>query len=145
MKTIFTLILVVAGVSSGFGQKLKSDGFQIILNSLAPGGDEIIFKGSENYKSTDEKYFGDISVKSKDDQKGNYNITFTKRQDKLSPLVIKNAEYLDLEPTLYYEASSKSFIYNQGMASEAKALVTSDKSIEDIVLSGMLIWLKVDK
>lgn len=138
MKSILALSLLITLSTIGFGQKLKSDGFEISIKSIEK--QETDFFGKKQ-----EIYVGIVKVKSKDSQKGEYRFYFPKMDGKFSHLTIRNSQDQILEPRLYYDEENKSFKYHEGTDKEAKEKVLSDKSIEEIILSGALIWLKIDK
>lgn len=138
MKSILTLTLLITLSILGFGQKLKSDGFEVSIKSFEK--QEIDFFGK-----TQEIYVGIIKVKSKDSQKGEYRIYFPKMDGKFSHLTIRNSQDQILEPRLYYDEDSKSFKYYQGTDKEASEKVLSNESVEEIILSGAIIWLKIEK
>ena len=138
MKSILTLILLITISTFGYGQKLKSEGFEVSIKSFEK--QEIEFFGKKQ-----EIYVGIIKVKSKDSQKEEYRFYFPKMDGKFSHLTIRNIHDQILEPRLYYDEENKSFKYHQGTDKEASGKVMSDESIEEIVLSGALIWLKIEK
>lgn len=138
MKSTLTLTLLITLSTIGFGQKLKSDGFEVTIKFFEK--QEMNFFGKKQ-----EIYVGIVKVKSKDSQKGEYRFYFPKMDGKFSHLTIRNSQDQILEPRLYYDEENKSFKYHHGTEQEASDKILSDKSIEEIILSGALIWLKIDK
>ena len=138
MKSILTLTLLITISTLGFGQKLNSDGFEVSIKSFEK-------KEMEFFGKKQEIYVGIIKVKSKDSQKGEYRFYFPKMDGKFSHLTIRNSQDQILDPRLYYDEENKSFIYHQGTEKEASDNVISDKTIKEIVLSGALIWLEIEK
>ena len=66
---------------------------------------------------------------------------------KLSHLTIRDMDDNIIEPRLYYNAPDKSFTYSKdtdtkGTENEYKEITEKHSNVKDLVLSGMLIWLK---
>lgn len=134
MKFILTLSLLFVISTFAFSQKLKSKGFDVSIKSFEK--QEVDFMGEKQ-----EIYFGIVKVKSRDSQKGEYRFYLPKMNGKFSHLTIRNLQDQILEPRLYYNDEDKSFSY----MNEGNDKVLSEKSTEDIVLSGVLIWLGIEK
>ena len=137
-STLFTLILLTTFANTGFSQKLKSDGYKISFKSF-----ETQMMGFHSKKRA--KYSGTLKVNSKDSQKGRYQFSFLELGDKIILLGFKNSQNTVLSPTLTFDKESNTFTYYRKTDREGKEKIKDDLSIEEIVLSGMLIWLKIKK
>jgi hypothetical protein len=138
MKPILALALLLAICTFSFGQKLKADKVTVSFKSFEK--QEVEFFGK-----TQEIYFGIINVKSKDSQKGDYRVYFPKMDGQFSHLTIRNMEDKILDPRLYYDKENNSFKTFIGTDKESNDKILSNKTTEEIMLSGVLIWLKIEK
>ena len=137
-RILLTLTLLTAFANTGFSQKLKSDGFKLSFKSFEKR--EMGFCGKKK-----EIYAGIVKVKSKDSLKGVYRFYFPKIDDKINILTILDNQKKVLKPRLYFDEEIKTFVYYQGTDKEGKEKLSDDISVEEIVLSGMLIWLRIKK
>lgn len=143
LKTLITLILLTTFASTGYSQKysqkLKSDGYKISFKSF-----ETQMVGFHSKKRA--KYSGTLKVNSKDNQKGIYQFSFLELGDKISLLGFKDSKQNKvLSPTLTFDKESNTFTYYRKTDREGNEKIKDDSSIEETVLSGMLIWLKIEK
>lgn len=138
MRLFFILLFFTTSSFICFGQKLKSDGYTISIKSIEK--QKLTMFGKEQ-----EIHYGVIKVKSKDDQAGEYRFYFPKApQGEYFHLTIRSLDDLVLEPRLYYNKAQNSYTYTLN-DEETIVEVSPDITIEDLILSGTLIWLKLDK
>ncbi len=137
MKTLSALLILVFATTTGIGQKLKSDHHEVILKSIEK--EEINFLGKKM-----EVYVGTIKVKSKGSGKEELQYFFPKRNGEFSHLTILTEEENILKPRLFYNQKNKSFTFHKDTPNEGSKKVLSNESVEEIVLSGALIWLELD-
>ena len=137
LKTKFTLIFLLLFLA-GFSQKIKSEVFEVSFKKFEKK--EIDFFGKKQFV-----YTGIIKVKSKDFQKGLYRFYLPIMDGEISHLTIRDAEDKILQPRLYYDKEKTSFKFYQGTEKESSEKVKSDASTKELILSGMLIWLKLNK
>ena len=97
------------------------------------------------FEGDHETLSGIVKVKCKGSQKGKYIYNLIKSNGKYSHLTIRNLNHKKLQPLLYYNEKTKSFDYWHGTDKEGSAIITSDKSDKEIILSGFVIWLKLEK
>ena len=86
---------------------------------------------------------GIINVKTKSDLKGVYHFYFAGMGNNISVLTIKNKENSPLSPTLLYDELSREFYYNKGKANEQKIFISDEKTDNEVILEGMIFWLKI--
>jgi hypothetical protein len=90
-------------------------------------------------------YVGILKVKTGNKKYTNYRFYLPEIEGKLSHLTIRDESNNILEPRLYYNDADKSFTFNQGTDNEKKEVALKNSNTKDLILSGMLIWLKQQK
>lgn len=141
LRTLLLLLFVTSGTNSALCQELKLDGYKIIIKSF-----ETRLTGMHSKKYA--LHSGMLKVKTKDGQKGNYLLTFMELGDEVTLLSFRNEQNQGLAPKLIYNKAEKEFKYGNATVEEKekeRQLLDGNKSPEEIVLVGMLIWLKLDK
>jgi len=128
-----SFLLVIA--TSGFGQKLKSDGYKITLKSVEKK--EMRFH-SKIYLS----YKGSLKVSSKDSLKGTYQFSFLDLGEGVGNLSFKNSDNKTIAPKLIFDKNSDTFTYKDKTGKEEKMQIKAGLAFEEFVLQGILIWIK---
>lgn len=134
-KIFLGLFFLALSSLSAFGQKLKSDGWEISI---------------ENYEVTKMELFGKtqtihsgiLKVKDSEGKTTEYRYYFPEANGKLSHLTIRDMRDNVLEPRLYYKEEDHTFTCHQGTEKETTEEAAKHKNVKDLILSGMLIWLK---
>ncbi len=138
LSKIFILSCFLLFTFYGYSQKLKSDGFTCSIKEITKeilrtcGNNNIIFKGI-------------IIVKSKTELSGTYPFYFANMGNNTSLFTVKNSNNDPLSPTLLFDDLSREFIYNKGKENQQKILISDEKTESEIILEGMVFWLKVKK
>jgi len=134
-RTFLSVTVLSVYINTGFSQKLISDGYKISLKSIE--------KRERNFHSSRNIIFiGDLKVNSKDSLKGKYLFYFLEMEGNIGVLSIKNTKNEILRPKLVFNKDKMIFTYNQGTEMEGNEKINNVSTIEDILLSGMLVWLK---
>lgn len=135
-KTILLGILLALLTSSmTFGQKLKTEDWEISIDKWET-------QTMDFFGKTQTIYLGVLKIKEGKKKYGEYRFYFPEMNGKLSHLTIRDMSDKILEPRLYYNEEDKSFTYNKGTDKEGKEVTLQNADTKDLVLSGMLIWLK---
>ncbi len=135
----FSLLFFLSFFSlNNYCQKIKSGQFTCKIKEIHKenirtcGNVNIVFKGL-------------IDVKTKSELKGVYPFYFASMGNNISVLTIKNKENSPLSPTLLYYELSREFYFNKGKDNQQKIFVSDEKNDNEVILEGMLFWLKIKK
>ena len=128
-------LLFLLTTTKTFGQQLKSDGWKVSIDKWEV--QQIDFFGKSQ-----TIYVGTLKVKKGKNKYGEFRFYFPEMDGQLNHLTIRDMSDKILEPRLYYNTEDKSFTYNKGTDKEAKEVTIKNQDTQNIVLSGMLIWLK---
>ena len=139
MRLLFFIIALsfLANISAE-AQKLKKDGYTCTLKDITKevlstcGDKNTVFKGT-------------IIVKSKDELAGTYPFYFSGMGSFNSMLQLKNEDNKLLGPTLLFDELKREFYYNKGKTDQQKVFVSDEKTDNEVILEGMIFWLKVKK
>ncbi len=137
MKNIILSVVFVFFCSTGIvsGQKLISGGYKISFKTL-----EKTSMSTCGKKNT--IYVGKIKVKTKNKLKGEYPFYFAEMSKKYYLLAIKNHENKIMSPTIQFDTEENTLTGYKGSDKEITEKQDAGKSMEDIILSGMLMWLR---
>ncbi len=130
----FSTFLVLS--THGYSQKIKKDGFTCSI--------KVLYK--ENLRTCGDVkivYKGIIKVKSKSDLKGEYPFYFADMGNNISIFAVKNSENKILGPTLSFDVLKQEFYYKRGKKDEKKLILADEKTEGEIILEGMIFWLKL--
>jgi hypothetical protein len=135
-KTISTLILFFILFFSlfGYSQKIKSDGYTCIIKDVTK-------ETLRTCGTTNIVYKGLIVVKSKSNLKGTYPFYFAGMGNSISLLTIKNTENKPISPTLLFDELKREFYFKN--ESQQRVFIADEKTENEIILEGMIIWLKI--
>ncbi len=136
MRLLLLLMTFFLCFTISLGQKIKSDGYEISFKSIE-------IKEIEISKIKHEIYSGIIKVKAKNGQQGNYYFFLPIKDGNFSYLTIRNSHQQILKPRLYYNEDKKTFSYYRGTDKAKSEEITSNESVQNIILYGSLIWLKI--
>ncbi len=128
------LVLLTITRNEAFGQTLKSDGWKITMESW----DE---QKVNLFGKTQIGYTGILKVEKGKKDYATYRVYLISMNDTLTHLAVYDGASR-LEPRLYWNEKNKSFTYNQGTPEEVTAVTEKNGNIKEIMLSGLLIWLK---
>ena len=134
-KIFFGVLLFMLTSLSAFGQTLKSDGWEISIDKFEV--QQVDFFGKKQ-----TIYVGTLKVKKGKKKYVNYRFYLPEMDGKLSHLTIRDESDKILEPRLYFNEADKSFTFNKGTDKENKEVALKNGNTKDLILSGMLIWLK---
>ena len=129
---ITLLLFLFTGTSA---QKLKTEGYDISLKGYKEAT-------TKNLGRMEKNLTGTVKVKGAA-SKEEVDFVFTSMNGKLNVLTFKDANNVIMAPPLYYNPRDKSFSYYPGTKREGRAKTVQNKSNEDLVLSGALIWMKL--
>lgn len=135
---LITFALLLSFNQFAFSQKIKSDGYKVTLVKIEKF--ELKFMGE-----IQTGYAGTIIVKSKDSQQGTYTFYLPQLDSKFSHIAFKDVNGQLALPRIYYDEDTKTFSFHEGTDKAGSEKVKSDKTVEDLVLSGAIIWLKIPK
>ena len=139
MRSIsFIIVLTFLANISVIAQKLKKDGYTCILKEVSKETLRTCGDANTVYKGT-------IIVKSKDELAGTYPFYFSGMGSNISMLQLKNPENKLLSPTLLFEELKREFYYNKDKPDQQKVFVADEKTDNEVILEGMMFWLKVKK
>lgn len=119
------------------GQKLKADQYEISI-------DDWEIRQTEDFGQWQTDYRGTIKVK--EDKKlcrRTYRFYFAEADGKLSHLSIATKKDDLMPPRLYYDDATKTFAV--GAPTNTRIGTLQNEDVQQLVLSGMLIWLRAQK
>ena len=121
---------------SVFSQKIKKDGYTCTLKEVSKETLRTCGESNTVYKGT-------IIVKSKDELAGTYPFYFSGMGKNITMLQLKNPENKLLSPTLLFDELKREFYYNKDKPDQQKIFVADEKTDNEVILEGMMFWLKV--
>jgi hypothetical protein len=116
------------------GQVLESDMGTISIDTFET--QELTFLGKKQVVHTG------ILLVTHENKTTAYRFYFPELDGKPSHLTIRDAENNVLEPRLYYNQADTSFSFFRGTGKEGKEKAVGGNDNKELVLSGMLIWLR---
>lgn len=120
-----------------FGQKLEADQYEISI-------DDWEVRQTENFGQWQTDYRGTLKVKQdKKLCKTTYRFYFAEVDGKLNHLTIATKKDDIIKPRLYYDEARKAF----AVGSPSNTMIPTQKNndVQELVLSGMLIWLRAQQ
>lgn len=136
-RILIGVVLVFSFSNKGFTQKLKKDGYKIAINKNAKK------KQTNMHGKMYVSFKGTLKVNSKDSLKGTYQFAYIELGNYIAILTFKSDEGKTLPPKLQYEGKTGLYSYNKAKGGEEKVPEEAFLSLEDSVLKGMLLWLKI--
>ncbi len=137
VRKFLSVIFLLFFSCSAFCQHINSDGFSITLKKFVQGQSSVVC-GKQR-----PAYGGIFKVTSKNQCKGIYYFTLIYLDDKQAVFTIKNKDNVLVNPMLVLNAPSKSFQYIKNDIIVEEIFIDDNKPIQEQILSGMLLWLKV--
>jgi hypothetical protein len=119
------------------GQKLKADQYEISINDWE-------IRQTENFGQWQTDYHGTLKVKEPGRLcRRTYQFFFAEADGKLSHLTISTKKGDIMPPRLYFDDASKTF--SVGSPTSTRIGTEQNNDLKELVLSGMLIWLRAQK
>ena len=140
IKNILTITFLTILAASSYGQSMSSGKYEVKLDTLMTLSLKFMEKDQVVYS-------GYITVSKKGKFIETYYFIMPEKDGKPSHLAVKNKSGMQdlIEPRIYYNDSTKTFSFYQGTPKEGKETVQDCSDIKHIILSGMLIWYKLEK
>lgn len=139
IRSAFILALTAIFTIPAYCQKIQSEGYSVMMKEFAQGESSVVCGPKK------ASFGGIIKVKSKDNLKGTYYFSMVSLNDKEFILTFKNEKKSLVNPMLVFKKESNSFQYIKDKTVQDEVTVGPEKSMEELVLEGMLLWLKVKK
>ena len=131
---VSVLVLMVFSVTLSFGQKIKSDNWEVSFDKFEKkeismfGDSKTVYKGVINIKK------GKVKMKPQ-------IFSFTEEDGVLNQFSIIDAKKKVLEPTITFTKADNQFTYKNSKGEEIKEAPLKSSNNKELTLSAMITWL----